>query len=187
MPLLGPADPLPHHPHRIVVAGPSGAGKTTVASRLGVAFGLPHTEIDSLFHGRGWIKRETFLSDVRDLVATEEWVTEWQYDSARPLLIARADLLVWLDLPRRVVMSQIVRRTVRRRLRREPLWGVNLEPPLWTFFVNREHIVRWAWTTYPLSAQRVGQVRAERSELPVVRLSIRADVEKWLSGPVRQV
>ncbi len=57
------------------------------------------------------------------------WVTEWQYSPVRPLLAERADLVVWLDLPRFTVMSQVVNRTVRRRLSDEPLWNGNLEGP----------------------------------------------------------
>ena len=174
-------DSLPLRPHRIVVAGPSGSGKTTLAARLGVLLGLRHVEIDSLFHGPGWTERETFLADVQKLVAGDEWVTEWQYDVARPLLTARSDLFVWLDLTRLSVMTQVVRRTFVRRLRREPLWGVNVEPPLWTFFTDREHIVRWAWRTHSLYSDRVAEVRAERPDLPVVRLTSRAEVERWLT------
>jgi hypothetical protein len=57
-------------------------------------------------------------------------VTEWQYSLVRGILAERADLLIWLDLTRGVVMWQVVRRTLRRRLRREVLWNGNIEPPL---------------------------------------------------------
>ncbi len=59
----------------------------------------PHKEIDALFHGPNWIPRPEFLDDVRALVQSEAWTTEWQYSAARPILAARADLLLWLDLP----------------------------------------------------------------------------------------
>ena len=42
---------------------------------------------------------------------------------------------------------RVVKRTLGRRLRREVLWAGNVEPPLRTFFTDREHIVRWAWST----------------------------------------
>ncbi len=75
------------------------------------------------------------------------WVTEWQYGQVRDLLAARADLVVWLDLPRVVVMRQIMVRTVRRRMHRERLWHGNVEPPLWMILADEDHIIRWAWTT----------------------------------------
>jgi len=39
--------------HRILVAGTSGAGKTTVARRVATVLNIAHIEIDALFHGPG--------------------------------------------------------------------------------------------------------------------------------------
>ncbi|MEN3263973.1 MAG: hypothetical protein V7646_867 [Pseudonocardia sp.] len=50
--------------------------------------------------------------------------------------------IVWLDFPRWRMCDQLVRRTVRRRLHRVELWNGNIEPPLWTVFTDREHILR---------------------------------------------
>jgi adenylate kinase family enzyme len=176
--------PLPTRPRRILVAGTSGAGKTTLAAALAVRLGLPHIDIDGLFHGPGWTPRPDFVADVAAFVAGDEWVTEWQYSAVRRLVLARADLLVWLDFSRLRVMSQIVARTVRRRLCRVELWNGNLEPPLWTIFTDRDHIVRWAWRTHPKTAARVRTVLASQDGPPVVRLRTRGEVAGWLAGPV---
>lgn len=98
--LLAATDALPRRPRRVLVAGTSGAGKTSLAARLGQALELPHVEIDVLFHGPGWTPRQPFACEVEAFSAQPGWVTEWQYDSVRALLAERADLLVWLDLPR---------------------------------------------------------------------------------------
>ena len=186
MPLLGPLDALPTRPQRVLVAGPSGSGKTMLARRVAQVVQAPHTEIDGLFHGAGWTERESFAADVRRVTARPSWVTEWQYAQVRALLADRADLLVWLDLPRHVVMRQVVGRTLRRRLRNEELWNGNTEPPLWTFLTDREHIVRWAWSTHDLTAERVSELRQRRPDLPVVRMRSRTDTERWLAGPLAQ-
>lgn len=112
-------------------------------------------------------------------------MTEWQYGEVRALLAERADLMVWLDLPRATVMRQVVSRTLRRRLRREVLWNGNVEPPLRTFFTGDEHIVRWAWTTHHKSAQRIAGLVRERPELVIVRLRSRREARQWLDGAVR--
>ncbi|XVX18893.1 AAA family ATPase [Actinomycetota bacterium] len=186
MPLLNPTEPLPDGIQRVLTAGGSGSGKTTLAGRISTALGIPHTEIDGLHHGPGWTRRPTFGADVAALVAQEAWVTEWQYSEMRPLLLARADLLVWLDLPRTVVMHQVVRRTLLRRLRREELWNGNVEPPLWTILKDRDHIIRWAWDTHAKAAERVREAMLSRPDLPVVRLTSRAEVDAWVAGPVRR-
>lgn len=170
-----------HRPRRVLVAGTSGSGKTTLAARIGQVLGVPHTEVDALFHGPGWTPRPTFLADVEAFTSAPGWVTEWQYAAVRDLLADRADLLVWLDLPRALVMRQVVVRTLRRRLGRQVLWNGNVEPPLHTVLGDREHIVRWAWNTHPLTAQRVAALRVRRPDLAVVRLSSHREAAAWLA------
>ena len=181
MPLLGFSAPLPHRPRRIVVAGTSGSGKTTLAARIGEELGVPHIEIDGLHHGPNWTPRPSFLQDVEAFTSQSSWVTEWQYSAVRPLLVGRADLMVWLDLPRSTVMRQVTRRTLERRLRREVLWNGNIEPPLHTILRDRDHIVRWAWRTHGLYRERVLGAFATRPDLPVVRLTNRGEVDAWSS------
>jgi adenylate kinase family enzyme len=184
VPLLGVTDWLPCRPRRVLVAGTSGSGKTTLAARIAAALEAPHVEIDSLFHGPAWMPRPSFEADVRRFADGAAWVTEWQYSTVRAYLAARADLLVWLDLPRAVVMRQIVRRTLVRRWRRQLLWNGNVEPPLRTILTDRDHIVRWAWTTHHKAAARVAELLAHRADLPVVRLRSHAEAARWLRGPL---
>jgi len=183
--LLGAGDPLLRRPQRVLIAGTSGSGKTALAARLGRLLGAPQVEIDALFHGPSWTPRESFVEDVESFSEQPAWVTEWQYSIVRDLLAERADLLVWLDLPRAKVMRQVVVRTARRRLRRQVLWNGNIEPPLWTIFTDPDHIVRWAWKTHPKSAQRVAALAKQRPELAVVRLRSWSEVQQWLNGAVR--
>jgi adenylate kinase family enzyme len=70
-------------PARVLVAGTSGVGKTTVARRTAEILNAPHVEIDGLFHGPGWTKRSEFRADVERLSDTPRWVTEWQYRDMR--------------------------------------------------------------------------------------------------------
>ena len=185
MPVLDAADALPRRPRRVLVAGTSGSGKTTVAARVAVLLRAPHVEIDSLYHGPSWTRRASFEDDVRRFSAGPRWVTEWQYDSVRAGLADRADLLIWLDLPRMTVMRQVVRRTVVRRVRRQQLWNGNVEPPIRTVFTDPGHIVRWAWHTHGRTAVRVGELAARRGDLPIVRLRSRPEIDRWLRGPLR--
>ena len=137
-----------------------------------------------LFHGPGWTPRATFVPDVHRFSRAPAWVTEWQYGVVRPLLAERAEVLVWLDLPRAVVMRQLVRRTLRRRVRREELFHGNVEPPLRTVLTDPEHIVRWAWRTHAKTTTRVQRVLASNDAPAVVRLRDRREVHAWLAGPV---
>jgi|GEM_PF-5545198 len=96
---------------------------------------------------------------------------------ARPILLERATVMVWLDLPVRTVMRQVVWRTLMRRLRRERIWGTSMEPPLHTFFTDRNHIVRWAWRTRHQTAEHVDQALERRPELPVLQVRSHAEAQ----------
>lgn len=186
MPILGPGDTLPARPRRLLVAGTSGAGKTTVAWRAAAALGCPHVELDALHHGPDWSVRPQFEADVAAFSAQPAWTTEWQYSRVRGLLLDRAELLVWLDLPRRVVMRRVIARTLRRRLGRQRLWNGNVEPPLRTILTDSDHIVRWAWRTHARTHRRVLMVASTRPDLPVVRLRTPAEITAWLAGPLAE-
>jgi adenylate kinase family enzyme len=187
VPLLDEKDWLPNRPTRVVVAGTSGSGKTTLARRIATVLGIQHIEIDSLYHGPRWTPRPSFRDDVANLVARSSWVTEWQYGQVRPLLTAAADLMVWLDLSRRQVLRQVTLRTIQRRLWRQELWNGNIEPPLWTFFTDPDHIVRWSWRSHPRTAGRVTAALEQRPELAAVRFRSHAASRAWIAGPLAEV
>jgi adenylate kinase family enzyme len=184
VPLFGATDPLPTRPRRVLVTGNAGSGKSTLSAALATRLGVPYHELDALHHGPNWVPRPEFAADVAAFAATDAWVCEWQYGAVRPLLLARADLLVWLDLTRRQVARQLVARTVVRRLRRTELWNGNVEPPLWTVVTDRDHLLRWAWRVHPKTGMRVRKVLAMPDGPPVVRLRNRREVAAWLEGPV---
>jgi len=185
--ILGARDPLPVRPRRILVTGSSGAGKSTLARAVAARLGVPYYELDALFHGPGWVPRPSFVDDVHAFAATDAWVCEWQYTPVREALLDRADLLVWLDLSRVRVFSQLAVRTVRRRAGRVPLWNGNTEPPLRTVLTDPDHLLRWAWRAYPKTAARIPAVLARPAPPVVVRLRTRADVAAWLAGPLGEL
>ena len=166
---------------RVLVAGRPGAGKSTLARRIAAAAGLPYTELDALHHGPSWTPRPEFDADVLALAGSAAWVTEWQYPQARPVLAAHAQLLVWLDLPVRVTMTRLGRRTLSRVRNRTELWAGNVEPPLRTIFTEPNHIVRWAWRTRHDYRTLVPEALAANPDLRVTHLRTQQQAEAFLT------
>lgn len=164
----------------VVVGGP-GSGKSSVAAQLARVLGVAPIELDGLWWGPDWkpAGREQLRDDVRDVLAIDSWIVDGNYvDDVADLVWRRADVVVWLDLPRRVAVRRAVRRSVRRILAAEALWNGNheslavLSPRSITTLVRR-------WPSY---SERIASALVDL-EIPVervVRLRSDAEKERWL-------
>lgn len=172
------SDPLPHRCTRIIVAGTSGAGKTTFAEQLACIQDLPRFEMDNLRWGP---PRSAFLDEALAAASSDSWVTEWQYPAARPALARRAHAMIWLDysVPRR--MYWVTRRTLIRRATRQSIWDAGLtEDPLRTFFTDNDHIIRSAWRTRRHLDHLPGVVEREYPHLALYRFTSPSQSRRWL-------
>jgi len=175
---------------RVSVVGNSGSGKSTVAAALAVALGVPHLELDAVFHQAGWVPlpEDEFRRVVAAAVAGDGWVTDGNYSVVRPLVWERADTIVWLDLPRRTVMRQVVWRTVRRAVTRRELWNGNREP-LRNFLTwePEESVISWAWHSHGKYRDRYAAASGDPAyaHLTFVRLRSRRDVARFLASVPR--
>jgi hypothetical protein len=91
-------------------------------------------------------------------------------------VLRNADTVVWLDLPVRVWLPRLLRRTVRRLLGREPLWNENRET-LRGAFLGRDALIPWSLRAHFTRRRRYP---VELASYPVVRLRTPEEVERWL-------
>ena len=169
---------------RIAIAGASGAGKTTLAARLASVHGLPRVELDALYYGPGWTRRDDLEATARAALGGPRWITEWQYDEVIPLLAERADLVIWLDYPRRTTATSVLLRTALRRLHHEVLWAGNREGGLLSAVWNPHHALRYAVTTggRRLRAQLAPVLDPARDRPEVWRFGSPAQLSAWTSS-----
>ncbi len=171
---------------RIAVVGMSGAGKTTVAAQLSQRLSIPHLELDGVYHQADWtpLDRETFRARVRDFVTQASWVTDGNYDAfVGDLIWERAEVVVWLDLPRHVHLRRVLFRTLRRWWRRETLWNGNRERL--GQFVDRdpqENLFLWVWTQHATKRRHLAQMIVERAGPKTHRLRTPAEVNRFLAN-----
>jgi adenylate kinase family enzyme len=168
----------------VSIQGISGSGKTTLGAALAARLGVPHLETDALVHGPGW--KETPDDELRTAVEAFMQADGWVIDSdyrrkLGTLVLERADTVVWLDLPLRVCLRRLLRRTVPRIRRRQELWNGNLESWRDAF---------WGWDSlFVYAVRKHGSqrrtlpkllARPELAHLDVVRLRSPREVEEWL-------
>jgi adenylate kinase family enzyme len=136
---------------RLIVYGTSGSGKSTFAEALARARNLPLIELDLINWRPGWVGRnETdlagFIQDVETAIADEGWVATGSYGDVRERMWKRATDLVYLDLPRSVIMRQVIKRSFERAFSGKDVFPGCREH--WWRMAGAEHPIRWAWSTY---------------------------------------
>ncbi len=175
---------------RVSVVGTSGAGKSTLARSLAVALDADFLELDSVNHQADWVPLPTpeFRRRVASAVAGERWVVDGNYSKVRDLVWARADTVVWIDLPRRTVMRRVIWRSFRRVAGRVELWNGNRERWRNLFALDKEEsVISWAWQTHTANRAKFEAAMADpaNGHLRFVRLSSPAAVRRFLRAVSR--
>ncbi len=174
-------------PYRIAIIGCSGAGKSTLAGHLAKRFAIPHVELDGLYHGPNWepARLEDFQAATLERTGpTSQWVACGNYDGTVGAdLRSRANYIVFLDLPKRVVMTRMLRRSLGRVITRKELWNGNRER--WRNLFHREpeeNIVPWAWTRWAKYRRQFrGQMEAGGfAHAHVLHFTRASQVRRWL-------
>jgi adenylate kinase family enzyme len=164
-----------------IIASASGNGKTTLGRDVAARLGVPFVELDALVHGPNWT--ETPDAELRALLEPilieEGWVIDGNYTGKiGTLVLDAADTIVWLDLPTRVWLPRLIRRTRRRIGGQETLWNGNTEhwhDAVW----GRESLFGYALTQQP---RRRREYPRRLAGYPVTRLRTPADVDRWLAN-----
>ena len=119
------------------------------------------------------------------LAAAEEsyggWIVDGNYRSKLVGVLDQADLMVWLDFPRLLVLSRVVRRTLGRALTRRELWNGNRED--WRAFLSRNpetNIILWSWTRHRVYREQFEPMVAAAPDR-WVRLRTPRQARAWLA------
>jgi len=169
----------------VVISSASGTGKTTFARALSERLRVSFVELDALNHGPDWSEAtaEELRAKVTPIVATDSWVIDGAYrGKLGNLVLERADVVVWLDLPTRVWLPRLLRRTLGRIFRREELWAGNRET-LRNVFLSRNSLLVFTLRNYH---RRRRLYPAQLGRFNLVRLRTSTEVERFLESATDQ-
>jgi adenylate kinase family enzyme len=154
--------PLATMGRRIVILGPSNAGKSTLAEAISRALGIPAIHLDQFRHlpNTDWaVRPDAEFHVLHDAAITEdEWVMDGNYSRLLPQRLARATGVIVMDdhhLPR---FGRYLRRTVFEPQRAGGLAG-NRDSIKW-------QMVSWIWKTRSSAGRYRGFAR--ETALPMV-------------------
>ena len=167
---------------RANVKGISGSGKSTFARELAERLGVPYLELDAIHHGPNWTEAsaEELRARVREFMAgaPDGWVIDGNYErKLGELVLEEADTIVWLDLPLRVALRRLWRRTRLRIRDRVELWSGNRETWRGGFF-GRDSL--FAWTLRSWVRHRREWPRRFAGDTRLVRLRSADEARTWL-------
>ncbi len=163
-----------------IIASASGNGKTTLGRRLAERMEVRFVELDALVHGPGWVETpdDALRAVVEPIVAGDGWVIDGAYQhKLGRLVLVRADLVIWLDLPIRVWLPRLVRRTWRRMRGHEEMWNGNRES-LRSAVGGRDSLFGYAFRHHIRSRREWPRTLAD---LPVLRLRSIEEVERLIA------
>jgi adenylate kinase family enzyme len=170
---------------RVVIGGSTSSGKTTFSRALARRMSVPLIELDALHWGPNWteVPLPIFRERVTAAIAADAWVLDGNYSVVRDLTWGRADTLVWLDYPLRVILWRLFNRTNRRIRSREELWNGNRER-FANAYLSTDSLYVWVFRSYWTRKRNWPRALAEPAHrhLVVHRFRTPGEAERWLEG-----
>lgn len=170
---------------RTIVVGGNASGKSTLARLLGAYLEAPVVELDDLFWKPNWerVSDAEFCDSLTAHVSKESWVVDGNYlGLAGSIAWPNATCVVWLDLPRHLLLGRLIKRTAGRIIRRDRLWAGNRET-LARAIRPETSIIAYALRSHEKKRRACIETKTRflRPESQFVRLSTPADVDTFVA------
>jgi adenylate kinase family enzyme len=168
---------MPSDMQRVLIVGPCGAGKSTLARALGTRLGLPVHHIDQLHWHPGWVEgtKDELRAKVAHIAAGPRWLIDGTYGGTLAERLPRADTIIYLDYPVRLCVARLFRRIWTWRGRSRPDMTENCPERFDLAFFW--YVLRWNAGPGPrLEAGLQGH--ADK----VVRLRSPAALDQWMAA-----
>ena len=136
---------------RILIIGCGGAGKSTLARRLGEKLGLPVIHLDKLFWKPGWVEstREEIDEKINRELQKTQWIIDGNYNRTIPERIKYCDTVIYLDFSRWACLGGVCKRVLTTYGKVRPDMGegcperFDLDFLKWIWNFNKKHRERY--------------------------------------------
>lgn len=157
---------------KVIIIGSPGAGKSTFARKLRDITGLPLHYLDMIYHkpDRTTVSREEFDAKLREILSSEKWIIDGNYQRTIECRMRECDTVFLLDYPVEQCLEGAQERVGRKR--EEMPWT---EETLDEEF--RQWIVDFRHTALPQIYTLLEKYKDGRE---IVVFKSRAEAEAWL-------
>jgi len=162
---------------KIIILGPGGAGKSTLAKRMAKILGIEAIHLDSHFWQPGWIQtpREEWILKQQILLKKKSWIMDGNYGGTIDLRISAADTLIFFDFNRYFCLYRVVKRFFQYRGKTRPDMSDGCNEQLdWGF-------IKWIWDFPNRNRLQLLKLLAENStDKDIYIFKRKSDIEKFI-------
>ncbi|HEX8746193.1 MAG TPA: DNA topology modulation protein [Pyrinomonadaceae bacterium] len=163
---------------KVLVIGPGGAGKSTLAARLGALLKIEVLHLDKFYWHAGWIEtpKPEWRATVEEMLRGDAWIMDGNYSGTLDIRVQACDTVVFLDMPRTLCLWRVLKRALMYRRKSRPDMAEGCPEKLTMEFIL------WIWN-YPRRSRPkiVRMLKANQGEKRIVRLRSQAEVESFLA------
>ena len=159
---------------KVIVIGSPGAGKSTFARKLRDKTGLPLYYLDMLYHNpdKSTVSREEFDKQLSEIVATDQWIIDGNYQRTLPLRFEKCDTVFFFDVPLEECLEGA---TARIGTKREDLPWV--EEVFDEEF--KQYIIDFPKDQLPIIYDLIDKYKNDKE---IIVFESRAEADAWLKG-----
>ncbi len=165
---------------RVLVIGSSGAGKSTFARRLSQATDIPVIHLDRLYWNPNWVgttDQTEWQAKVERALQGDAWIIDGNYSGTLRLRLQKADTVIFLDVPRLICVSRIVKRAAFYRNNTRPDMGEGCDEKFDWKFVE---FVRYVWNYPARSKPKVETLLDQHQDTTtIIRLKSKKEIENF--------
>ena len=163
---------------RVIIIGCGGAGKSTLAQKMGQKTGLPVVHLDKLFWKPGWVESTEAEIDekIRQEMEKPRWIMDGNYNRTMQQRMARCDTVIYLDFSRAACLWGVFRRVITNygKVRPDMCEGCP-ERFDWEF-------VQWIWNFNKTKREKYYRMLNEAEGVETIVLKNRRAVRKFLES-----
>jgi adenylate kinase family enzyme len=163
---------------KVLIIGPGGAGKSTLANQLGKLLKIEVLHLDKLYWHPGWVEtpKAEWLKTVEELLGREAWVMDGNYSGTLDVRFRACDTVIFMDMPRTLCLWRVLKRAIMYRGQSRPDMAEGCHERLTLEFIL------WIWN-YPRRTRPkiVRMIESHAGGKRIVWLRSQSDVKNFLA------